>query len=277
MATPTGVARPHNLSTIPSRPFHTSRACSNAQEPPTTKVQNVEWDPALGEDVVAKEADKEIDTDLVIPPPRDDDNVAPKPYDLETGGVADYTPAVSADGLEVVGGLSGWFNNEKHLPKSKLEAFERFAPDQRVLDKSVLEFCVRRAVVEATVLRSDQGDKGLLQRSWGGRFNAEAAKRVQALNVKVNEKGGPELVGDRDLARAVAADLAAQDEASADRHVSYPTPEEAQQLCAKFRGSWQKISLENAKFRFAVGLLCLLAPFPLTPTISTAFPKAILD
>lgn len=290
--TATCLARPRDFSTTPGRPFHTSRPWAKEQEPPATKVQEAdgpsvaakaevevepkeplpqdleselvannedyERDPALYEDV-AEEAVEDIHTDLVIPPPRHDDNIAPKPHDLEQGGVVDYTPAQSADGLEVVGGLSGWFKNDKHIPKSKLEAFERFAPEEQVLDQSVLEFCVRRAVIEATVLISGPGDTDLLLRSWGGRSNAEAAKRVQALNVKVNKKGGPKLVGDQDLARVVVADLAAQDEASSDTQVSYPSPEEARKLCAEFDGSWKKISLENAQFRFAVGLLCLFA------------------
>lgn len=215
-------------------------------------------------------AEEEIETDLVIPPRRQDVGVAPRPDDLVEGGVVEYEPAVDARGLEVVGGLSDWFQKDTNMPRAKLESFERFAPRAQVADRSLLEFCVRRAVLEAVLLRAsgkkngrnkdssnnNDEDKNLFFRAWGGRSDAEAARRVQGVKVEVNREGQPRLAGgQKDLVRAVAADLAAQADEAASSAPEYPSPAEAQELCAAFDESWKQISLESAQLRFAVSLL----------------------
>lgn len=235
-------------------------------------------DSAHDDEWAAEEAaeEEEIETDLVIPPRRQDVGVAPRPDDLVEGGVVEYEPAVDARGLEVVGGLSDWFQKDTNMPRAKLESFERFAPQAQVADRSVLEFCVRRAVLEAVLLRAsgkkngrnkdssnnNDEDKNLLFRAWGGRSDAEAARRVQGVKVEVNREGQPRLAGgQKDLVRAVAADLAAQADEAASSAPEYPSPAEAQELCAAFDESWKQISLESAQLRFAVSLLFFFLPF----------------
>lgn len=216
--------------------------------------------PARNDEVYVAEADpveetvseNSIDSDLVIPPSYAEPDLAPRSDDLEAGGLVDYKPAETAEGLEVVGGLTDWFNKDEHLPPSKLDSLDRFAPKTLVEDPAVLELCVRRAVVEAlAVVQAKHGQ--LLKRSWGGRASSEAAERVQALGIKCDD-GKATLTGE---VREVVNDLAAKEKtegASLATDVAYPDSATAQAICAELSADWKKVSLKDIKFRFAVRL-----------------------
>ncbi|KAM0327539.1 hypothetical protein ACHAQA_005830 [Verticillium albo-atrum] len=190
-------------------------------------------------------------------------------------GINGYTPAVSAEGLEEVGGFEGWWEREGHWgPESEYTSFAALEP---VADAAVLEVLTRQAVVEALAFRKER-EEGRLAADWAGTDRA-ALDRALALRIKVTDEG---VVAVRGNTNAVVKGLApskrqlklarreakAQEEASpaveieaaeADeaaeatvlgQHVS---PEEAQALIQAWDAEWKDISLADPLLKFAIG------------------------
>jgi hypothetical protein len=171
---------------------------------------------------------------------------APRPDDVQD---AVYTPALSAEGLEEVGGVVNWWEDDKHW-SSSLE-YVGFGPREKITDPAVLEALTRRAVVEALAVREVEGEEAL-GASWqeGGR---EALFRALEVNLVVGENGAVGLDGD---ITAIVEGLKTQSAAEELEQQSQEDSVLPSQQAIEFRKSWDKswktISLEDPRFKFAV-------------------------
>ncbi|EEY23426.1 conserved hypothetical protein [Verticillium alfalfae VaMs.102] len=187
-------------------------------------------------------------------------------------GINGYTPALSVEGLEEVGGYEGWWEREGHWgPESE---YTPFAAAERVQDAAVLEVLTRQAVVEALAFRKER-DEIRLSADWVGTDRA-ALDRALALRIKITEDGVVALRGNTNavvkglaptkrqlkLARkeeqaqtageavlAEDATIEAEEVTVLGQHVS---PEEARELVATWDAEWKDISLADPLLKFAV-------------------------
>lgn len=277
----TCLQRPRDFSTTPQRPFHSSGRLAEKSTPEDNKAARAEeatpatdaeqqkqqqqeaaeqlleaYDP----DAAETEA-LEVETDLVLPP--SEVEVAQREDELEADGVTSYEPADTADGLEVVGGLGGWFERDEHWGASK--RYAGFAPSSRVADPSLLELNVRRAVAEALAVAAAAAAAGgagsdkapLLTGLWerGGR---EEAERALGLRLEVREDGAVGVVaaeaegivgGLRWDPDAPGAEVAKAGEEVGRQQFS---PEEAREIVQSWDQGWKNISLHDTQLKFAV-------------------------
>ncbi|KAH6691923.1 hypothetical protein EV126DRAFT_346857 [Verticillium dahliae] len=187
-------------------------------------------------------------------------------------GINGYTPALSAEGLEEVGGYEGWWEREGHWgPESE---YTPFAAAERVQDAAVLEVLTRQAVVEALAFRKER-DEIRLSADWAGTDRA-ALDRALALRIKITEDGIVALRGNTNavvkglaptkrqlkLARkekqaqtageAVLAEDATTEAEEATVLGQHVSPEEARELVATWDAEWKDISLADPLLKFAV-------------------------
>ncbi|KAL1897640.1 hypothetical protein Sste5346_003946 [Sporothrix stenoceras] len=162
------------------------------------------------------------------------------------GQIADstYVPAESGDGLEEVGGLDGWWEDNQHWDQS-LE-FRGFGPRDRVTDPAVLEVLARQAVAEALAVQSQKNAELLTSTSWSRGSDGPAAL---ALQFDVDASGS--VTGVRGDVAGVVSGLQAEDAAE---DVATPAAEEAQALVASWAedASWKSISLHDVAVKFAI-------------------------
>ncbi|KAG8169413.1 hypothetical protein KVR01_000158 [Diaporthe batatas] len=210
----------------------------------------------------AAAAEEAVETDLVLPPA--DVAVAPREDELEADGVR-YEPAGSARGLEVVGGLGGWFQRDEHWGASK--RYAGFAPSRRVDDASLLELNVRRAVAEALAVAAAGAGAGAgagnseaplsLTGLWerGGR---EEAERALGLRLEVRADGAVGVVAAEaeGVARALRWDPDAPGAAAAgpgeEVGAQQFSAEEAREIVQSWDKGWKDISLHDVQLKFAV-------------------------
>lgn len=166
---------------------------------------------------------------------------APLPSRITDGT---YTPAETGDGLEEVGGLDGWWEDNQHWDQS-LE-FRGFGRQDRVTDPAVLEVLARQAVAEALAVQSQQNAELLTSTAWSRASDGPAAL---ALQFDVDASGS--VTGVRGDVAGVVSGL--QAESTADS-VATPATEEAQALVASWAedASWKSISLHDVALKFAV-------------------------
>ncbi|ROT42629.1 hypothetical protein SODALDRAFT_19533 [Sodiomyces alkalinus F11] len=108
-----------------------------------------------------------------------------------------YKPALSAEGLEEVGGLEGWWDQPGHWgPESEYVGFAP-APAERVTDPHVLEALLRQAVLESLAVRRERETKRFVE-DWPAADRA-AFDRAMALRLKVAEDGVVALRGNSNL------------------------------------------------------------------------------
>ncbi|KAF3345983.1 hypothetical protein BJF96_g9684 [Verticillium dahliae] len=187
-------------------------------------------------------------------------------------GINGYTPALSAEGLEEVGGYEGWWEREGHWgPESE---YTPFAAAERVQDAAVLEVLTRQAVVEALAFRKER-DEIRLSADWAGTDRA-ALDRALALRIKITEDGIVALRGNTNavvkglaptkrqlkLARkekqaqtageAVLAEDATTEAEEATVLGQHVSPEEARELVATWDAEWKDISLADPLLKFAI-------------------------
>lgn len=164
------------------------------------------------------------------------------------GQIADstYVPAESGAGLEEVGGLEGWWEDDQHWDQS-LE-FRGFGPRERVTDPAVLEVLARQAVAEALAVQQQQQNADLLtSTAWARGSSGPAALELQfdlatdgtVTGVRGNVAGVVEGLTVEEAAEDVSAQLEA---------------DEAQALVAAWTNdvSWKAISLRDVALKFAV-------------------------
>lgn len=203
----------------------------------------------------------EVETDLVLPP--EEVAVAQREDELEAEGVR-YKPADTAHGLEVVGGLGGWFERDEHWGASK--RYAGFAPTSRVADPALLELNVRRAVAEALAVAAAAaaasgaagGDKAPLLTGLWERGGREDAERALGLRLEVREDGAVGVVA-ADAEGVVRAlrwdpDALGSSVAAAGEEVGKQqfSPDEAREIVRAWDEGWKKISLHDAQLKFAV-------------------------
>lgn len=171
---------------------------------------------------------------------------APRPDDVEN----DYTPALTGEGLEEVGGVADWWEGDKHWsPSLEYVGFRRC---DKVTEPAILEALMRRAVVEALAVREVEGEEALAG-SWrdGGR---ESLLKALGVEIVVAEDGAVALKGD---VAAVVVGLKTQPQAEESEQQSqgdFVLPvEQAVEFRRSWDKSWKSISLENPRLMFAVG------------------------
>lgn len=170
---------------------------------------------------------------------------APKPDDVESV----YTPALTAEGLEEVGGVADWWEDDRHWSPSM--EYVGFGPREKITDPAVLEALTRRAVVEALAVREVEGEAAL-GGSWqeGGR---EALLKALEVGIVVDENGAVALSGD---VAAVVEGLKvlpeAQELAQQGQEEFVLPADQAIQFRKSWDKSWKTISLEDPRLKFAV-------------------------
>ncbi|GAP91473.1 hypothetical protein SAMD00023353_6200550 [Rosellinia necatrix] len=167
-----------------------------------------------------------------------------------------YIPAVSGDGLKIVGGLATWWSQPDHW--SAAGDFVSFRPRQKVTDPALIEASVRRAVIEAFALR-EAGREDDLVAVWPTTMSKADLQGLLAWNIRSAENGPAVSLGGN--ASVVAEGLQWKD----DNHQSTPadgdeyitatealTSEEASALSRTWDPSWKHISLADRRILFAV-------------------------
>lgn len=272
------LGRPRDFSSTPNRTFNRSQTWadkSNSEGPALGKNAGTQT-PAPADDspqpklnTASREEDTAhaaidaapvrpsapIRTDLVLPPA--ERTVAPRADDLDPEAEG-YRPAYTADGLEVVGGLEGWFAEDKnHWGASK--KYVGFAPPfDKDIAPAVMEVCAIRAVLEAAAVAARESARGkrraedkpetILAATWrhGGREGLNRALQMKwstAADGTVQVGEGSEAV-----ARAL---LKGPEDTAVVREEEIPA-EEAKEILKKWDRSWKKISLQDVKLKFAV-------------------------
>lgn len=162
-----------------------------------------------------------------------------------------YTPAVSAEGLESFGRLDDWWEHRENWDRSG--DFAGFKAKKKIQDPRVLETAVRRAVVEATVLKHAGREA-----EWVGTWpigTQDDLARVLALDIQADAQGVASLVGDH---AAVAQDLSWEAQESREiedvqaQAVAMPSTEEATAYITSWDPSWKQVSLVDPTVKFAV-------------------------
>lgn len=186
----------------------------------------------------------EIQTNLKLP---SSVTVAPTKEQLDS---SPYVPAENIEGLEWVGGLENWWEDESHWSPSS--DFVGFGPKEKVRDASLLEVLARRAVVEALAWREAGSESLAALWERGGR---EELLRALALGVEVAENGAATLKGDTSK---VVEDLRwrpVEEEASDASQATAPgefSAEEAREYLQSWDKSWKNVSLQDPRLKFAI-------------------------
>lgn len=241
-----------------------ARAEDEFLEPEETKSPSSEQEADPFAAIIAEPSTSEskisLMTDLVLPPT--DLTVAPRPSDLDVDADADaeaYKPASTADGLEVIGGLQGWFDPAAEPEKDHWGPSKRFVPfapvENKVTEPVLLELCAVRAVLEAVALDTylnerglGDGPKTLLADTWRN-DGIQGFNRVLGMECVIKEDGKVQLGKNWEtVARALEADP----EAEAAVKDLMPPVQEAAEIAKTWVPGWKKISLQDAKLKFAV-------------------------
>ncbi|KAJ1337754.1 Ribosomal subunit 39S [Microdochium nivale] len=147
-----------------------------------------------------------------------------------------YVPATKGDDLQTVGGLTGWWEDSANYR----ESFQGFKPRRKISEPAALRIVLRRAVVEALVLRQ-AGAESLLTGSWpvGGQ---QELRRVLSITLATDGS----LDGDL---QAVVADLQA-----ADNSPAVPTSARllSRTLIEADDSAWEALTLPDVALKFAV-------------------------
>ena len=175
---------------------------------------------------------------------------APRPDQVTDSS---YVPAETGDGLEEVGGLEGWWENDQHWDQSVV--FRGFGPQQHVTDAATLEVLARQAVTEAVAVQQQQQQHPelLTSTAWARDSDAQAAL---ALQIEVAADGSVTAVHG-DVAGVVSGLVPPEEYIEGD--AALPTAEQAQALVASWAedASWKSISLNDVALKFAVRFVYL--------------------
>ncbi|KAK3903982.1 hypothetical protein C8A05DRAFT_42898 [Staphylotrichum tortipilum] len=126
-----------------------STAPLRAAEPPSQTQSQTE---ATEKETIYEDYFPDIPTKLVYP--RLTTTATPATEVTDSG----YKPAETAEGLEEVGGLSGWWDEPTHWGSEEgvaavvRTAAPQFGPAEKITDPAVLEVLAKRAIVEALVV-----------------------------------------------------------------------------------------------------------------------------
>lgn len=179
-----------------------------------------------------------IESRLALPPKRTE---AASEKELKSADPT-YIPATEAEGLEEIGNLSTWWEQEGHWGDES--AFKGFGSAEKVVDKDVVEVYLRQAVVEALSLRETGVFSEWATKKWR---EGPRSELDQVLATEVQVQGSQaSLKGD---VAAIAQNLAAEaDEAES---IDKITPEEAREMVKSWDASWKELVLDD-QLKFAV-------------------------
>ncbi|OHF00961.1 hypothetical protein CORC01_03789 [Colletotrichum orchidophilum] len=170
---------------------------------------------------------------------------APTEKEVEEKG--DYVPAKTIDGLEEIGGLEGWWEQEGRWGKES--EYVGFSSGGKIVDADLCAARVRQAVVEALAISGSAELQGRLTAAWA-RGDGESFSRATALGLKVGENGSVSLEGDASAIEGVVAPLFEAPNAEVSENAVEPA--NAKALVEAWGEAWKSISLEDARFKFAV-------------------------
>ncbi|KAI1270836.1 ribosomal subunit 39S-domain-containing protein [Xylaria sp. FL0933] len=165
-----------------------------------------------------------------------------------------YAPASSAAGLKTVGGLSDWWSRPQNWGAGG--DFLGFRPRDKVVEPSLIEAAVRRAIIEAFALREVGRDEDLVG-VWPTTVSKADLQGLLAWDVKSAEDGvvlgGDAATVAEGLRWKDEGDVAAGEEGQDQIVFSEAlTAEEATALSQTWNPSWKAISLADPRIRFAV-------------------------
>ncbi|KAK0616763.1 hypothetical protein B0T14DRAFT_546876 [Immersiella caudata] len=232
----------HNLSArrthLWQSSLSTQRRCLSTSTPRLEKQTAVAEVPEFLEEELAEV--NEVQTDLVYPAeikavPRADDITDPT-----------YVPATTAEGLEQVGGLDGWWDQPEHWGPSK--QYVGFGAAEKVTDPSVLEVLTKQAIVEAIVMRSfvkDITKATALMADLG----AEDQARLAGVEIVAGPDGTAVLKDEKDMGRIQGLIRNAGGRGDPDGHYR-PSPEEAKSMIKSWGSSWKSVELKDPFVRF---------------------------
>ncbi|XXG95350.1 hypothetical protein Hte_001612 [Hypoxylon texense] len=244
---PTSHRRPASAS-LQNHAFTRSYSADRQPVPPnlarkTNRAREEELNELDGEDPQAAEEDQRRYT--YVPPPQ-------RSHAERSDEVSDpnYVPAMSADGLDTVGGLGNWWDKQDHWSND----FVGFKPSQKVTDPAVIEACVRRAVVEAFALRQ-AGREDELVRAWP--IRGDQLDRLMEIAIHVGENGAVSLAGDvsivlEALDRKGEPSITDESTTKGSLDKSAPSAEKAQKYKDVWGHDWKAASLSDPYIRFAV-------------------------
>ncbi len=189
---------------------------------------------------------------------------APRPGQIND---ASYVPAESGAGLEEVGGLDGWWDDEANWDTS-IE-YRGFVPQRHATDPAVLEVLARCAVMEALALRQrlqqGGGEEGVTLASasvttWSCNGGLSALRAALALQPSVQ---GADVTVAGDVAAVVESLMGGYGADTIAESLPFDVDvEEARELVASWQkdgSNWKEIALDDVALKFAVChcLICL--------------------
>ncbi|KAI1775980.1 ribosomal subunit 39S-domain-containing protein [Hypoxylon cercidicola] len=222
----------------------------SADRQPTQQSLSRETEEARGEELGELDEEGLVTTEdqrwyTYVPPPR-------RSYAERSDEVSDpsYVPAVTASGLQTVGGLQNWWDKPDHWSND----FVAFKPSQKVLDPAVIEVSVRRAVIEAFALRQ-AGREDELVRAWP--IREEELDRLMEVTIHVGENGAVSLAGDVSIVLETLdrkEQPSITDESTTDGSLEklVLSAEEAQKYKDAWDHDWKAASLSDPRIKFAV-------------------------
>ncbi|KAG4219885.1 hypothetical protein PC116_g31636 [Phytophthora cactorum] len=168
--------------------YSTDKQPSTHDHTTTPEVEQVPKEEAAQlaeEEIYELESPTPTQWQTYVPPPQ-------RSYAERLDDISDatYVPALTADGLETVGGLRNWWDRPEHW----LVDFIGFKPLNSVLDPAVLETSVRRAVIEAFALKQ-AGREDELVKAWPIAGEDELS-RLLSVEINVAPDGAVSLTGD---------------------------------------------------------------------------------
>ncbi|KAF5130266.1 hypothetical protein E5D57_006604 [Metarhizium anisopliae] len=179
-----------------------------------------------------------LESRLTLPPKRTE---AASEKEL-TSSDPTYVPATEAEGLEEIGTLNTWWDQEGHWGEES--EFRGFGSAEKVVDKDVVEVYLRQAVVEALALRETGAFSQWATKKWR---EGPRSELDQVLAAEIQVQGSQaSLKGD---VAAIAQNLTAEsDEMEAMERIR---PEEAREMLKTWDASWKGLVLDD-QLKFAL-------------------------
>ncbi|KAL7622598.1 hypothetical protein AAE478_008108 [Parahypoxylon ruwenzoriense] len=262
-------ATPHSISISYRRPAPTSFQCptfsrfySSSSSSDKTQAPSRSVDELSSEELAELGPEHLEDVEFQVEEEHQLYGLPPGPSRAERPDeVSDvnYVSALTADGLESVGGLENWWDKPGNWPRSA--DFASFRSRRKALNPAVIEAAVRRAVVEAFALK-ETGREDDLVAAWpvGGQ---EDLRRLLGMDINAAENGSVSLTGNTGAVvdalsrkgKAVASGETEIEEVASESTVDN-TPvlssEEAQKYKETWGHGWKKVSLSDPRIKFAV-------------------------
>ncbi|KAK3316558.1 ribosomal subunit 39S-domain-containing protein [Apodospora peruviana] len=222
----------------------TQRRCLSSSSSSSANNTTADLEPTVEEDYV-EEYDTSTESDLVYP--REVVEVL-SPEEITD---PDYVPAETVEGLEEVGGLADWWDQEEHWGPSK--QYAGFGPLEKVTEPTVLEVLTRRALVEALVIKrfaetAEKEATAAALKAVGG--DKKGLLNIAAVELVAGEDGTLTLKDEKNF-EGVWASLSS---AEADAVPSSPpiSTEEARKLVKTWDNEWKLAALRDPIVKFYV-------------------------